>query len=361
MLHYIVRLCTATSANLAGLIDLDVRLYTLQIPLPKQFNDPCALTFARTLAQHVNEAEVQLDFRPVDFVCPYGTLVIAHAIKHFTTRRRVQGLKTTVLLGNNCPRGAISYLRYFGFFRYINVVGEMEAENAPGGVKYLPVKILNLESLKTKVGVGQFQDTIEKTSDQLARVIFPNGSEQSAIDMLSYCFRELIRNSFEHANVATCAVMAQRWDNGIAEVAIADRGIGIYSALCEAHNIETPDEALIQCLKPGISSGAGRQTGSKWDNTGFGLYVVSQLGKRYGSFSIISSERFINPAQNTGSLQHVPLPGTLVKLRVRTEDSEHWPDVLKEIVSQGEAEARKNPIAISRASAASKKSNTWNS
>ena len=160
--------------------------------------------------------------------------------------------------------------------------------------------------------------------------------------------------------MATCAVMAQRWDNGIAEVAIADRGIGVYRALSQAHKIETPDEAVRQCLRPGISSGAQKQTGSQWDNTGFGLYVVSQLGKRYGSFSMLSAERFINPAQGSSPLQQVPLPGTLVKLRVRTQDPEYWPDVLREIVSEGESEAQKTPGAIATASAASKKSNTWN-
>jgi hypothetical protein len=332
----------------------------MQIPLPENFNDPSAVAFACTLTQHIHEPEVQLDFRTVQFVCPYGALVIAHAVKHFSTTRRANGFKTTVQLGDKSAKGAISYLRYFGFFRYINVAGEMTTEDAPGGARYLPVKILNLESLKPTTGKGQFQDTIETTSDRLARVIFPNTADQSAIDMLSYCFRELIRNSFEHAQVATCAVMAQRWDNGIAEVAIADRGIGVYRALSQSHDIKTPDEAVLQCLKPGISSGGTKQTGSQWDNTGFGLYVVSQLGKRYGSFSMLSAERFINPSQNTNSLQQVPLPGTLVKLRVRTRDPEYWPDVLQEIVSEGEAQARKTPGAIASASAASKKSNTWN-
>jgi hypothetical protein len=332
----------------------------MQIPVPDNFNDPSAIAFARLLPHHLQEAEVQFDFRPVRFVCPYGALVIANAIKHFSTSRRASGLKTSVQLGEKLTTGAISYLRYFGFFRYINVAGEMNKESAPGGARYLPVKILNLESLRPVKGTGQFQDTIETTSDSLARVIFPKTADQSAIDMLSYCFRELIRNSFEHAQVATCAVMAQRWENGIAEVAIADRGIGVYRALSQTHKIETPDEAVLRCLQPGISSGAQKQTGSQWDNTGFGLYVVSQLGKRYGSFSMLSAERFINPAQDISPLQQVPLPGTLVKLRVRTQDPEYWPDVLREIVCEGEAEAQKIPGAIATASAASKKSNTWN-
>ncbi len=331
----------------------------MHIPLPDQFNDQSAIHFASLLADFVDEPQVTLDFRPVQFVCPYGTLVIAHAIKHFATRRWVNELKTNVQLGEKGAKNAISYLRYFGFFRYINLAGEQEAEDAPGGARYLPVKVLNIAALTPKDGSGEFQDTVELTSNKLARVIVPQAADQSAVDMLSYCFRELIRNSFEHAQVATCAVMGQRWDNGIAEVAIADRGIGVFRALSQAHTLSTADDAVRNCLKPGISSGADKQTGSKWDNTGFGLYVVSQLGRRYGSFSMLSSERFINPAQSVQPLRQVPLPGTLVKLRVRTQDPEYWPDVLNEIVAQGEAEAKVTPGAITKASAASKKSSTW--
>lgn len=329
------------------------------LPLPTQFNDEAALAFACILADYAETPDVTLDFRSIQFVLPYGTLVIAHAIKHFTAKRRVHGLKTFVKLDSS---NAISYLRYFGFFRYINMVSEEERTEAPGGARYLPVKVINLSTLIPQAEAGHFQDSIETTSDQLARVIVPRAADQSAVDMISYSFRELIRNSFEHAEVSTCAVMAQRWDNGIAEVAIADRGIGVFRALSRKHAMNDADGAVRHCLKPGISSGTDRHTGSQWDNTGFGLYVVSALGQRYGSFAMLSSERFINPArpdQHDQPLRTVPLPGTLVKLRVRTGQAESWADVLRDIVAAGEAEARVTPGAVVSASAASKKSNTW--
>lgn len=331
----------------------------MHIPLPEQFSDPAALAFACELARHVHEPDVVLDFASVQFVYPYGTLVIAHAIKNFTTRRWVSNLKTSVV-GHQQKCAAISYLRYFGFFRYINVAGATD-EEAPGGGRYLPVTVLNRSTLNSTRPGAVFQDAIEECSYRLARVIFPRQVEQSAINMLSYCFRELIRNSFEHANVSTCAIMAQRWDNGVAEVAIADRGIGIFRALAAAHSLTTPDDAVRFALRPGISSAAGSGTGSKWDNTGFGLYVVSQLGKKFGSFAMLSAERYINPASETDVLKRIPLPGTLVKLRVATRDQEYWPEVLDGIVAAGESEAKLIPGAVTSASIGSKKSNTWQS
>src|SRR5690606_24013933 len=110
-------------------------------------NDQSAIHFAGFLAEHVNEPTVTLDFRGVQFVYPYGTLVISHAIKHFATKRWKSRLRTTVQLGERGANNAISYLRYFGFFRYINVTGEEQCEDAPGGARYLPVRVLNIASL----------------------------------------------------------------------------------------------------------------------------------------------------------------------------------------------------------------------
>ena len=95
--------------------------------------------------------------------------------------------------------------------------------------------------------------------------------------MLSYCFREVIRNVFEHANCGECSVMAQSWSNNIAEVAIIDRGVGIKKSLSSTYNIVTHVDALKLAVKPGISSGSVLSTGGKWGNEGYGLYILSLL------------------------------------------------------------------------------------
>ncbi|MFM2399414.1 MAG: hypothetical protein RL341_1571 [Pseudomonadota bacterium] len=153
--------------------------------------------------------------------------------------------------------------------------------------------------------------------------------------------------------------MAQRWDNGEAEVVIADHGIGIHKSLSQVHAVQSEEESLRLSLKPGISSGASRATGGVWDNTGFGLYVISQLGVRYGAFSLISSQRVLANPTSPAPLPSIALGGTIVKLRVSTRDAEYWPNILANIVRGGEAEAALIPGAIRSASGGSKKSNTW--
>ncbi len=328
------------------------------VAVPSTFDDRRAVAFANDLPGFEAEPELVIDFSPLNWVYPFGTLVIAHAIRQVIIRRRSRGLQTHVQ-GHQAVAGAVSYLKYFGFFRYIGVNAGLDVNAAPGGSRYLPVTLFNKAGLAQRQGTRLLQDTLDEDCRRLAQVIFSKPEECSAADMLGYCFRELLRNSFEHANVSSCAAMAQRWDNGLAEVVIADHGIGIYRSLSQVHEVQSEEEALRLALKPGISSGASRATGGVWDNTGFGLYVVSQLGVRYGAFSMISSERVLANPTSLVPLPSIALSGTIVKLRVSTNDAEYWPNILANIVKDGEAEAALIPGAIRSASGGSKKSNTW--
>lgn len=328
------------------------------VPVPPTFDDKSAVVFANHLPKFESEPELVIDFTPLNWVYPLGTLVIAHAIRQAIIRRRSRGLQTLVR-GHQAIAGAVSYLKFFGFFKYIGVDAGLDVNEAPGGARYLPVTLFNKAGLAQRQGTRLLQDTLDEDCRRLAQVIFSRLEERSAADMLGYCFRELLRNSFEHANVSSCAAMAQRWDNGLAEVVIADHGIGIHRSLSQVHPVQSEEEALRLALKPGISSGASRATGGVWDNTGFGLYVISQLGARYGTFSMISSERFMANPTSLMPMPPIELTGTIVKLRVSTTDAEYWPNILANIVKAGEAEAALIPGAIRSASGGSKKSNTW--
>lgn len=330
----------------------------MRYPLPTNFDDRGAMAFCQSLPELATEPDLILDFTQVRWVYPFGTLLIAHGIKHLAALRRRAGLITQVI-GHKVDMGAVSYLKFFGFFRYVGVAEGQDVNEAPGGSRYLPITIVNRAGLAPQPPGAVFQDAIERDCDRLAKVIFSRPAEESASVMLSYCFRELVRNSLEHARVSSCSLMAQRWDNGNAEVVIADHGVGVFASLREAHAVAAPEDALALALKPGISSGAHRATGSKWDNTGFGLYVASELGRQFGSFTLVSSERALDTRSMGEPMRVVPVPGTIVKLRIATQDAEYWPNILTNIVARGEEEAALIPGAIKTASGASKRSHTW--
>ena len=76
----------------------------------------------------------------------------------------------------------------------------------------------------------------------------------------------------------------------------------------------------------------------EWDNSGFGLFVLSELGHEAGEFTLASNGRYIQIQRG------VPLPrfdgvqvsGTAIKLLVDLESAEYFPNRLQQLVQRGE-------------------------
>jgi hypothetical protein len=306
----------------------------MEFYLPSRFDDEY-LDIIKQLQLLGELHDLVLDFTKVNYVFPFSTLAIAIAIKELIEKRQKRGLNTTAR-GLGIDYGAVSYLKYFGFFRAIGFPIGNAPNEASGGDRYLPITIITRKEIEIISEGKALQNGIDRHSDRLAKVIFPYDQNSGSARMLSYCLREIIRNSFEHAKVNECFVMAQRWYDGTAEITIADRGIGIYDSLRHTHNAASAEEAIKLALLPGVTSSNGLNTGSEWDNTGFGLYVISELGKLYGDFTVLSSNMLLKQQEQFYVVSKVPLSGTIVKLKISTQDSDYFPNILNDIVSKGE-------------------------
>lgn len=320
--------------------------------LPTRFDDSI-FSCIEQLQNFHDENDLVLDFSPIGYVFPFHTLAIAISIRELVEKRNTNGLKTTAI-GYGSNVGAISYLKYFGFFREIG----LPIGNPPGQSinrkRYLPITIIERNKLEEAAQGKPYQYQIDYLADHLSKVIFPGNDNEGAAIMLSYCFREIIRNSFEHAGVAKCYVMAQRWYDGDAEITIADRGMGVYESLRKKHVVASPESALRLALMPGITSGDDRATGGEWDNSGFGLYVTSQIGKKFGNFSILSSSKLLENAGQDDVVKNVHLNGTIVRLKVNTKDGDYFPNILKQIIDEGEELAKSISGSVKTASNMSK-------
>ncbi|GAB1342118.1 hypothetical protein MASR1M101_12450 [Gemmatimonas sp.] len=164
-------------------------------------------------------------------------------------------------------------------------------------------------------------------------MLFPGESEQ---DVLEYCFREIVRNVFEHSEADDCTLMAQRYGQHQVEIAIADAGVGVHATLGTSLGVADPAHSVRAALEPGITRVTGQQEGTPWDNTGFGLYVVSQLGIAAGSFTITSSGVCIAKSEYTDHLRVTSMHGTAIRLLVDVENAEYFANQLEQIVSRGE-------------------------
>lgn len=331
----------------------------MKITLPNRFDDQVFEFLAQLHSPGIDtEQELLIDFSELRYVYPFPTLVLAVALRRVIFARHKNKLTTTFSgLGS---QDAISYLKYFGFFKALNFNIGNSPNHDRGSSNYLPITIITRHELLTAAKDLPIQVEIDRHSDRLASVLFPGKTNEGAAMMLSYCFREIIRNSFEHGEIDRCVVMAQRWYDGSAEIAIADRGIGILKSLQSAHTVETAQEAIDLCIKPGITSGLSRATGSEWDNSGFGLYVASELGRRYGEFSLLSSSCLYSQTNglNTFNSSEIKVDGTFVKLRINTSDGDYFPNILKAIVDEGEIIAKSIGGAVASASKMSKLKST---
>jgi hypothetical protein len=305
------------------------------IIVPPYLNPGPSLAEIATWGEFETVPELALDFRVLSFARPFGALAIAEALSDLLEKRRANGLSYEVVGLRDRGHGtATSYLAHVGFFSHLGINFGNAPGEAAGNDRYVPITVLSRSEFGLGVNNAAMGNSIEQKADQLASMIFVDDSKR---DMLSYCIREVVRNVFEHAAVDSCAVMAQKYREDDVEIAIADRGIGVLASLSQSHDLSSPSQALQLAVQPGVSrvpSGSG--SGSKWDNSGFGLHVISQLGLKHGTFRLVSSGSLLETSGGELATSPAVFPGTLVGLRVNTSDAEYFPNQLQSIVQEGE-------------------------
>jgi len=318
---------------------------------PAQLDDAGAARYINEFWRAKHLADLQLDFSTLRFAYPGGALILALGVRDLLQQRYELGLRTSVS-GHTNPGSASSYLMYFGFFEFIGVQVEGQVIATSGNRRFLPITRIGHEEFQAS-GVP-LQEQITSRSAQLGAVLYPLEMDISRVDMLTFCLREIVRNVFEHSQAQQCFLMAQRWANGIAEITIADEGVGIPYSLSQAHQVTSARSALRLALQPGISRVTDPLRDDKWQNSGFGLYVVSEIGKTLGNFSILSNGVMLTRYQYGDEWLATPSQGTVVKLRANTNDAEYFPNVLQTIVERGEEIAKQIPGARPTASKGSR-------
>jgi len=323
----------------------------MHIYCPSQLDDASAARFINDIWRAKDEEILILNFSNLRFVYPSGVLISALGIRGIVNRRFKNKFNTQAA-GVGRGTGAISYLGYFGFFHFIGVDVGNGLNETIGGRSFLPITKITKDEFKDQD--VYIQEQITKRSYDLAHLIYPNKSDITKVDMLAFCLREVVRNVFEHAEIDSCYVMAQRWSNGYAEIAIADEGIGIPASLSKTHTVINPRSAIRLAMQPGITVNTEKPDDNKWQNSGFGLYVLSEVGSTCGSFTLLSDGNMLVRDGGVDTWVPTPVNGTIVKLRANTVDSDYFPNILKAIVARGEIEAKEIPGAIQTASKGSK-------
>ena len=250
-------------------------------------------------------------------------------------------------------------------YRHYWEIGKMPGE-ANGSSNYIPITPLVVDELqKAEYEQGNYMvlgDLIEKEAGRLARIVDRGNKELHKL--LTFLIREILRNTPEHAKSNTMWVCGQYWPSyELAEIAIIDEGIGIFQSITQnaAHREYITDNAtaLQWALKAGISKAfrpsAKQKSSDEWANSGFGLYMVSEICKHLnGSFCIISYGNYMlidNHGIKTGETS---FHGTAIRMRVPSKKISSAQSIISTIASQGEAEAKTIRSAFKTASTPSK-------
>ena len=331
----------------------------MEIIIPS-LTEKSTLNFIKRLSdiEIANENEIVFCF-DAEWVKPFGMVLCCSAAKQFSFKYEEIPMRMEL---NDCA--ALGYASHMGFFRTISesiAIGNSPGE-ANGSQNYVPLTIIDLQALKRKAfqnGIlGEMNDIINIKSNQLASVLCHSNINMQ--QLFSYIIREVLRNIPEHSETQEAIICAQYWPkNGKAEIAILDEGIGIKQSLRknEMHRkyIEKDTDALKYAIKPGISQAFSPDKKNKswdvWANSGFGLFMASEICKRLnGEFWMVSGEKALQ-VNSSGITEHNTFfEGTAIGIEFDITKLDNTQKMIDEIVEAGEKEAKSIRNAFAHAS-----------
>ncbi len=305
------------------------------ITLPVSLDASSALEFASNISAHAPELRVIIDFAEIRSIEPFGLLYVGAAIRAFFRERVGRG---DGVQGVRAGEPAHEYLAHIGFFQWLGVQVGKSPGAVAGGATWLPVTTLTRAELDKRVAETgkQLGDVIQQECEHLARVV-TQSNQLKATAPVAYCLREVVRNVFEHAETDRCVLCAQKCEDGAIELAVLDQGRGIRRSLEEQFQFTGDAEALRNALHPGVSRSLSTDPGNPWGNSGFGLYVLSELGRELGVFRVVSGQAALRLTGSETHEESAALCGTAIQLRLRRPKGVNLANYIEAIIARGES------------------------
>ncbi len=276
------------------------------------------------------------DFGALEWVEPFGMLVFARQLRIFADLRKPARCRAI----NHEKHG---YAAHMGFFRSFGLAFGHVPGEAPGSSRYVPITELKIEVIQREAGCsGQDErEVIEKRCAQLAAVLAQNesGAVQST---LSYSLREIFRNVLEHSRAESIWYAAQYWEGkNLVELSVLDQGVGMRKSLSRNPHLkmENDVDALRYALLPGISGvaykGGPKLRKDEWVNSGYGLFMTSQLCARGGSFLICSGDAGLQMRGGETTTMDVGITGTALRMEIYLPEVRGLMESLEDLRKRG--------------------------
>lgn len=314
--------------------------YCLRIPIPSRLDTGTAIGFIGKLHALPKSLEYIFDFASLNWVEPFALLYVSYHLANFYADTPEVSLKVLNYDINN----AHSYAAHMGFFQSFGLNFGKSPGQAKGSPYYIPITIFDIDSIRLEaqnegVDIG---DVLEKKARQLATIL-TQCYHGDLVDTLEYSLREMFRNVVEHSGAKRIGICGQYWPTKReVEIAILDNGIGIRESLKSNPylRIENDKDALNCALLPGVSckSYKGSRpdcTKGHWSNSGFGLFMTSELCRNGGSFFVCSRSSGILLKEKNKRNVATNLDGTALRLVIDTSSLKQLSQSLAEFRDKG--------------------------
>jgi hypothetical protein len=311
----------------------------MNVIFPRRLDRQSILRLLGDLDNCRDRESVTVDFGPLGYSLPIAMLVAGSKLREWLRYRDERGYES-LYQGIDSSIQAHSYLMHLGFFDFIGIAHGNQVGQARGSSRYLPITRLTRPAVNVQeVGLEQWYAEIEAEARRLGAVLAGSHDDTEGLRTYTYCMREIVRNVFEHSGADECYICGQRWWDGSVEIALIDEGVGICTTLRDVGVVEDDGAALLLAVRPGVSRTHNSNAINLYDNSGFGLFILTELAASFGWFVLGSCGAQLVGYQRERQVEQSSFSGTYLGMRLQTSPRD-FGSVLADIIQAGEEEAR---------------------
>lgn len=304
--------------------------YIITVPKYLVFQD--TISFINSFKELRDDKDYIFDFNLLSRIDPFSILVLSSELKIFKFNN--PGSNFHAKNYEHC-----TYAAHMGFFKSFGLDFGKSPGEANNNNRYIPLKIYSVSEIKRSakelmVNPGQILEDFAKDISS----VLTQDKDQNLTEILRYCIREILRNIVEHSNTRQFGFCAQYLPSlNKVSFAVLDRGIGIKESLKDNPKLNLTSDwiAIEESLKPGISgkiyAGQKRKPKGEWANSGYGLYMTSNICKNGGSFFVASGKSGMYLSGLNKKNLNVNIDGTALNLTINLTQSENLKKILEEL------------------------------
>ena len=295
------------------------------VAIPPRLDALAALRVGAAIAAISQSADIFVDVGRLSVLEPFGMLYLASMVRDL---RRNGTCFHLVNVDRHC------YAEHMGFYSSFEENYPAPDQHERENERYIAIKALDRTALINAANAEHayhLGETIERASVKFATVLTQT-QDGPLVDALTYCLREIIRNTHEHSGADEVLVCAQyKPASNRVDLAFADSGCGIRETVARNPRViaETDLEAIKVALLPGISGTdrghrAAIRTDDPWENSGYGLFMTQRICREGGVFTIASGKALLRlTGERSLGRESSSCVGTVVGLTMRLAELEN--------------------------------------